>query len=150
MDGAGSFGIALNMTGMSDGEAWVNGHSIGRYTLATPSPTEPDCQVCNRTVKILSNNVVVWIVVERARPCMMPDQSTVFTCIMHYRLLDYYGTTFSWYHTGPGATVRVVASCLTTSRSTSSLSTYSNRYTPSGVQCTPSLICGADLTMPLS
>lgn len=47
-DGAAA-GIGLNLTGMSSGEAWVNGHSIGRYTLARVSPTEPDCKVCNRT-----------------------------------------------------------------------------------------------------
>lgn len=41
-------GIALNLTGMGAGEAWVNGHSIGRYSLAKLGP-EKDCTVCNRT-----------------------------------------------------------------------------------------------------
>lgn len=41
-------GIALNLTGMGAGEAWVNGHSIGRYSLRKVGP-EKDCTVCNRT-----------------------------------------------------------------------------------------------------
>lgn len=41
-------GVALNLTGMGAGEAWVNGHSIGRYELRKLGP-EKDCLVCNRT-----------------------------------------------------------------------------------------------------
>jgi hypothetical protein len=43
-----STGIALNLTGMAVGEAWVNGHSLGRYSLRKLGP-EKDCTVCNRT-----------------------------------------------------------------------------------------------------
>eukprot|EP01048_Picozoa_sp_COSAG05_P005108 COSAG05_NODE_295_length_11962_cov_6.608952_7_plen_58_part_00 len=47
---------------------------------------------------------------------MMPDQSQsiFFTCIMHDRLLEYYGTIFSWHPTGPGAgTIIVLQYCTT-------------------------------------
>ena len=43
-----STGVALNLTGMGAGEAWVNGHSIGRYSLRKLG-SEKDCIVCNRT-----------------------------------------------------------------------------------------------------
>ena len=43
-----SVGVGLNLTGMAEGEAWVNGHSLGRYTLHV-LPSEPACTVCNRT-----------------------------------------------------------------------------------------------------
>ena len=48
-------GIGLNLTGMQAGEAWVNGHSVGRYTLRKIGP-EKDCTICNRTGPFDPNN----------------------------------------------------------------------------------------------
>lgn len=63
----GSNPIALDMTGMGKGEAWVNGQSIGRYWPTNIAPNSGCTDSCNYKGSYSSNKCL--------RNCGKPSQT---------------------------------------------------------------------------